>query len=67
MESGIKKNKLKINNNDKYYGTYLIYDVANSCLAALRAKVPSTQFISHKTSLSPIHIQNSRKYFKQNN
>ncbi|XP_011505037.1 PREDICTED: nucleolysin TIAR isoform X2 [Ceratosolen solmsi marchali] len=34
------RHKLKMGSAGRYYGAYLVYDVANSCLAALHAKVP---------------------------
>lgn len=58
-----KSSKLKISNGRRYYGTYLIYDVANSCVAALHAKVPRTiaGLTCPTNSPSSQHAQNPRK------
>ena len=67
------KNKLKMGSAGRYYGAYLIYDVANSCLAALHAKVPPTSAAAASEALangftrtsppSPVHVQNPRKFY----
>lgn len=46
----------------RYYGTYLIYDVANSCLAALHAKMPPPVVVTRTNPPSPVHVQNPRKF-----
>lgn len=66
------KNKLKMGNTGRYYGAYLIYDVANSCLAALHAKVSPTMPALTTATLTPksirsgppvpVHVQNPRKF-----
>lgn len=37
----VAKNKLKIGSSGRYYGAYLIYDVANSCLAKISQQATS--------------------------
>lgn len=57
------KNKLKMGSADRYYGAYLIYDVANSCLATLHAKMPPPPAVVTRTNPpSPVHVQNPRKF-----
>lgn len=46
----------------RYYGAYLIYDVANSCLATLHAKMPSSLDVTRANLPSPVHVQNPRKF-----
>lgn len=46
----------------RYYGAYLIYDVANSCLATLHAKMPSPLDVTRANPPSPVHVQNPRKF-----
>ncbi|KAG7190428.1 hypothetical protein KM043_006534 [Ampulex compressa] len=55
------KNKLKMGSAGRYYGAYLIYDVANSCLAALHAKMPPSVVVTRTNPPSPVHVQNPRK------
>lgn len=55
------KNKLKMGNAGRYYGAYLIYDVANSCLASLHAKIPPVA-VTRTSPPSPVHVQNPRKF-----
>lgn len=55
------KNKLKMGSGGRYYGAYLIYDVANSYLSALHAKIPATDATRTNPS-SPVHVQNPRKF-----
>ncbi|EGI69040.1 hypothetical protein G5I_02208 [Acromyrmex echinatior] len=52
------KNKLKMGSAGRYYGAYLIYDVANSCLAALHAKMPPPVVVTRTNPPSPVHVQN---------
>ncbi|KAF7409851.1 hypothetical protein HZH68_004232 [Vespula germanica] len=52
------KNKLKMGSAGRYYGAYLIYDVANSCLATLHAKMPSPLDVTRANPPSPVHVQN---------
>ena len=54
------KNKLKMGSAGRYYGAYLIYDVANSCLASLHAKIPPVP-VTRTSPPSPVHVQNPRK------
>lgn len=56
------KNKLKMGSAGRYYGAYLIYDVANSCLAALHAKMPPPVVVTRTNPPSPVHVQNPRKF-----
>jgi len=56
------KNKLKMGSAGRYYGTCLIYDVANSCLAALHAKMPPPVVVTRTNPPSPMHVQNPRKF-----
>lgn len=56
------KNKLKMGSAGRYYSAYLIYDVANSCLAALHAKMPPPVVVTRTNPLSPAHVQNPRKF-----
>lgn len=56
------KNKLKMGSASRYYGAYLIYDVANSCLAALHAKMPPPVVVTRTNPPSPVHVQNPRKF-----
>lgn len=56
------KNKLKMGSAGRYYGAYLIYDVANSCLATLHAKMPSPLDVTRANPPSPVHVQNPRKF-----
>lgn len=39
--SPVAKKKLKIGSSGRYYGAYLIYDVANSCLAKISQQTTS--------------------------
>lgn len=55
------KNKLKMGNGGRYYGAYLIYDMANSYLSALHAKIPATG-ATRTNPPSPVHVQNPRKF-----
>lgn len=64
MEVPRVKNKLKMSNNGRYYGAYLIYDVANSCFAALHSKEPAAT-IQRPRQPSPVHAQNPRKSFSE--
>ena len=54
------KNKLKMGNASRYYGSYLVYDAANSCLAALHARIASP-VVTRTNPSSPVRVQNSRK------
>lgn len=56
------KNKLKMGSAGRYYSAYLIYDVANSCLAALHAKMPPPVVVTRTNPPSPVHVQNPRKF-----
>lgn len=56
------KNKLKMGSAGRYYSAYLIYDVANSCLAALHAKMPPPVVVTRTNPPSPMHVQNPRKF-----
>ncbi|XP_047346219.1 nucleolysin TIAR-like isoform X6 [Vespa velutina] len=56
------KNKLKMGSAGRYYGAYLIYDVANSCLATLHAKMPSSLDVTRANLPSPVHVQNPQHY-----
>ncbi|KOC70491.1 hypothetical protein WH47_00636 [Habropoda laboriosa] len=56
------KNKLKMGSASRYYSAYLIYDVANSCLAALHAKMPPPVVVTRTNPPSPVHVQNPRKF-----
>lgn len=58
----VGKNKLKIGSAGRYYSAYLIYDVANSCLAALHAKMPPPVVVTRTNPPSPVHVQNPRKF-----
>ncbi|KOX76168.1 hypothetical protein WN51_11908 [Melipona quadrifasciata] len=55
------KNKLKMGNASRYYGAYLVYDAANSSLAALHARMPSP-VVAQTNPSSPMRVQNSRKF-----
>ena len=63
------RNKLKMGSAGRYYGAYLIYDVANSCLATVHAKTPTasgraTGVVAPTIvrPLSPVHVQNPREF-----
>lgn len=58
----VGKNKLKIGSAGRYYSAYLIYDVANSCLAALHAKMPPPVVVTRTNPPSPVHVQNPQHY-----
>ena len=58
MAAVSSKNKLKMGSAGRYYGTYLIYDVANSYLTALHAKIPP---VAVTQTNPPVHVQNPRK------
>ncbi|XP_024940607.1 nucleolysin TIAR isoform X2 [Cephus cinctus] len=57
------KNKLKMGSGGRYYGAYLIYDVANSYLAALHGKMPPAVAVTQPSVVpSPVHVQNPQHY-----
>ena len=55
------RNKLKMGSAGRYYGAYLVYDAANSCLATLHAKMPAAVTRALPRPMSPVHVQNPRK------
>ncbi|KZC12712.1 hypothetical protein WN55_04806 [Dufourea novaeangliae] len=60
------KNKLKMGNTGRYYSAYLIYDVANSCLAAVHAKMPPPVVVTRTNPLFSAHVQNPlQKLFRK--
>lgn len=51
--------KVKMNNRGRYYGTYCIYDVANSYITALHTKISQAIALSRFNSAG--YYQNPRE------